>query len=118
MSSDFAAAVFERVKKIPAGHVCTYGSVAKDAGRPGAARAVGRILSKNPYTEANGYKGDEVVPCHRVTNAKGVLTGHFGDTSIESLSVKRNLLTEEGVEFVGFDRVAPPCMSKHVDSAQ
>lgn len=114
MSNDFAAAVFASVKKIPAGHVCSYGAVAKDAGRPGAARAVGRILSKNTFTEANGYVGDEVVPCHRVTNTKGELTGHFGKTSFDALSTKRDLLAKEGVAFTKSGTVAPPCLSKHV----
>ncbi|MGV1003572.1 MAG: MGMT family protein [Candidatus Nanopelagicales bacterium] len=46
MVSDFTEALLDVVSAIPAGQIRTYGEVAADAGRPGAARAVGAILSK------------------------------------------------------------------------
>jgi O-6-methylguanine DNA methyltransferase len=65
--TDFAKKVYKVVKKIPKGETLTYGQVAVLAGRPGAARAVGNILSKN-------Y--DPQIPCHRVIRADGKLGGY------------------------------------------
>ena len=45
MEETFEAAVHRVVRSIPAGEVLTYGEVALEAGRPGAARGVGRILA-------------------------------------------------------------------------
>ncbi len=57
-------------------------------GNPGASRAVGRILNKNP---------DPVtVPCHRVIMSDGRLGGYaFGKQR------KKELLENEGVTFDG-----------------
>ena len=68
--TEFESAVYEAVKRIPEGKVSTYGQIAKLAGYPGAARAVGNALHRNP-DETN-------VPCHRVVNASGGLAGSFG----------------------------------------
>ena len=61
--------IYEAVKKIPKGKVATYGQVAALAGNPGMCRAVGNALHKNPDP---GH-----VPCYRVVNAKGELSGEF-----------------------------------------
>lgn len=66
----FAERVYEATANIPCGMVSKYGDVAVMAGYPGAARAVGNVLHKNPY--------DEIIPCHRVVNAKGRLATCFG----------------------------------------
>lgn len=65
-------AIFDIVKLIPEGRVCSYGVIAKFAGAGFTARLVGRAMS------ASG--GQEDVPAHRVVNSKGELTGrmHFG----------------------------------------
>lgn len=63
----FRKAVTEVVQAIPAGQTLTYGEVAERAGRPGAARAVGQVLARNPFAL--------LVPCHRVLGAKGELGG-------------------------------------------
>jgi len=65
--TDFSQRVYKTVKGIPKGETLTYGEVAILAGRPGAARAVGNILSKN---------FDPKVPCHRVIRADGKLGGY------------------------------------------
>jgi methylated-DNA-[protein]-cysteine S-methyltransferase len=52
------------------GQVATYGAVAKQIGKPKAARAVGAALGSNPIPI--------VVPCHRVIGASGTLTGYAG----------------------------------------
>ena len=61
--------IYEAVKKIPRGRVATYGQIAEMAGDKKMARAVGNALHKNPDPEH--------IPCFRVVNAKGELSGAF-----------------------------------------
>jgi O-6-methylguanine DNA methyltransferase len=70
------------VASIPTGRVSTYGDVARLAGRPGAARAVGNILRE---------AAEPGLPYHRVIAAGGQLGG-FG----RSPHLKRALLAAEG----------------------
>lgn len=79
----FRRRVLATVRRIPAGHVATYGDVAEAAGYPRAARAVGNIM-----------KGCSVagVPCHRVVAAGGRIGGYGGNESL-----KRALLRAEGL---------------------
>ena len=63
--------IYEAVKKIPKGHVATYGRIAEMAGEPKMARAVGNALHKNPDPDN--------IPCFRVVNSKGELAGEFAD---------------------------------------
>ncbi len=60
--TSFSEDVYQVVRTIPKGKVMTYGEVAVAAGHPGAARAVGTILSKN-------YDPD--IPCHRIIRSDG-----------------------------------------------
>jgi len=60
--TEFSNSVLQVVREIPRGQVMSYGEVAKQAGRPGAARAVGSIMKQN---------FDPTVPCHRVIRADG-----------------------------------------------
>lgn len=60
--TEFREKVYAVVRNIPKGSVMSYGDVARAAGHPGAARAVGTVLSKN-------Y--DPLVPCHRVIRRDG-----------------------------------------------
>lgn len=77
------------VSRVPPGRVTTYGDVARMAGRPGAARAVGSILARATR------RG---LPYHRVIAAGGALGGY------SDLTIKRALLSAEGIE-VGPSRV-------------
>ena len=63
----FRESVFEIVQKIPRGKVLTYGEVARRAGNPKSARAVGAILKTNYNPE---------IPCHRVIRSDGSLGGY------------------------------------------
>lgn len=63
----FKDKVFSIVKKIPRGETLTYKEVAIIAGKPGAQRAVGNILSTN---------FDPTIPCHRVIRSDGKLGGY------------------------------------------
>jgi O-6-methylguanine DNA methyltransferase len=82
-SPPFANRVLTVVRRIPPGRVATYGDVAKLAGRPRAARAVGNVMK---------HCGRRDVPCHRVIAAGGRLGGYGG-----SEVLKRALLVAEGV---------------------
>ena len=82
--------IYEAVKKIPKGKVATYGQVAKMAGNPKMARAVGNALHHNP--------DPDLIPCYRVVNAKGELAGAFAFGGEE---VQADLLRADGIEVVG-----------------
>ena len=79
----FQDAVLRELARVPYGTTETYGALAAKAGRPGAARAVGTVMNRNPIPI--------VLPCHRVVGANGSLTGYAG-----GLDVKRRLLQLEG----------------------
>ena len=97
---NFTEMVYGATRKIPEGSVCTYGQIAAHVGAPKAARAVGAALRKNPYGIESGCTLKEMVPCHRVVNRKGELTGFFGKSDEDALSRKQQLLESEGVEIV------------------
>jgi len=84
--SDFERAVLEEVKKIPYGATASYGEIARRVGRPGGARAVGRVMGKNPIPL--------IIPCHRVV-ASGGKTGGFSAPG--GIKLKRKMLMLEGV---------------------
>jgi len=84
-----ARRIYEVVKRIPYGRVATYGQVAALAGDRNMARAVGNALHKNPDPEN--------IPCHRVVNSKGELSGAF---AFGGASVQAKLLEAEGVQLV------------------
>jgi methylated-DNA-[protein]-cysteine S-methyltransferase len=63
-------AVWQALARIPFGEVRTYAQVARELGRPGAARAVGAACAANPVSL--------IVPCHRVVAADGGLGGYTG----------------------------------------
>jgi methylated-DNA-[protein]-cysteine S-methyltransferase len=65
----FFRRVLEETARIPFGAVSTYGTVAKLAGSPRAARAAGNALHDNPVPI--------VVPCHRVVPSSGGI-GRYG----------------------------------------
>lgn len=81
--------IYEVVKQIPRGCVATYGQVAALAGSRRWSRVVGYALHANPDPEH--------IPCHRVVNRFGEVSGAFafggGNRQVE-------LLEAEGVEFI------------------
>ena len=84
--SSFYQKVWKACAEIPKGQVRTYGWIAKRLGKPGAARAVGQALGKNPFAPT--------VPCHRVVGADGSMTGYSGRGGVKA---KKRLLVREGV---------------------
>lgn len=90
---DFFDKVYKVVAKIPYGKVTTYGAIAEVCGIKSSARTVGWAI--------NGTK-ESGLPCHRVVNRLGELTGklHFGEPTL-----MEDLLRSEGVEFTKTSRV-------------
>ena len=67
----FQHEVWAALRRIPPGATRTYGEIAREIGRPGAARAVGAACGSNPVAV--------VIPCHRVVRGDGDLGGyHWG----------------------------------------
>lgn len=83
----FTADVLRACSQIRWGDVVSYGDLARLAGHPGTARAVGQVMRRNPVAP--------FVPCHRVVGADGSLTGFGG-----GLALKTRLLELEGRKVV------------------
>ena len=77
-------AVWKALKRVPAGQTITYGELAKRAGYPGAARAVGSAVACNPLPV--------VIPCHRVVPASGGIGKYSAKGGVRR---KRELLDME-----------------------
>ena len=83
----FQKKVWDEIDKIPRGKVITYGQIAKNIGKPKAARAVANACGANPNPIET--------PCHRVICSNGDIGGYSGSDGVER---KIELLKEEGVE--------------------
>lgn len=68
--SEFTMRVLNEVAKVPFGRTITYGQLAAKIGAPGACRAVGSALGRNPLPV--------IIPCHRVVAANGTGGYAFG----------------------------------------
>jgi methylated-DNA-[protein]-cysteine S-methyltransferase len=90
----FQRKVIRHCRRIPAGETLSYGQLAARAGRPRAARAVGRVMATNRFPL--------IVPCHRVIAANGKLGGY---SAPQGLAMKRRLLADEGRSTEGLRRV-------------
>jgi methylated-DNA-[protein]-cysteine S-methyltransferase len=84
--SPFTRSVLEATNHVPCGTVVTYGQIAEGIGQPGASRAVGNALGRNPVPI--------VVPCHRVIKSDGSMGWYTGGPHL-----KQKLLDIEGVHF-------------------
>lgn len=88
----FQRRVYQLLRGIPAGATLSYGELAARLGSPGAARAVGQALGKNPFAI--------VVPCHRVLAAGGRLGGF---SAAGGTSTKQKMLAIEQAQRSLFD---------------
>jgi methylated-DNA-[protein]-cysteine S-methyltransferase len=79
----FQQRVWRALADIPRGATESYAALAQRIGAPGAARAVGAAVGRNPWSV--------VVPCHRVVGQGGALTGYAG-----GVARKQALLRLEG----------------------
>lgn len=86
----FHLAVYQRMRSVRAGETTSYGELARLLGKPGAARAVGQAMARNPFPI--------VVPCHRVL-AYGGRPGGF--SAYGETTAKARLLALEGVQLAG-----------------
>jgi methylated-DNA-[protein]-cysteine S-methyltransferase len=85
--------VLAAVREIPWGEVTTYGRLARQIDRPGAARAVGGAVGRCPV--------GLIIPCHRVIAGDGSLGGYGGDwfgSRERLLELKSELLAREGID--------------------
>jgi len=81
---DFQRKVLEKCAEIPPGEIRPYGWIAREIGNPGAVRAVGTALGRNPVPV--------LIPCHRVVRTDGRIGNYaFGSP------MKRQLLEHEGL---------------------
>lgn len=79
----FQEKVWAALQQIPYGETRTYGQIAREAGSPKGARAVGMACNRNPILL--------LIPCHRVVGSTGKLVGFAA-----GLSTKEWLLRLEG----------------------
>ena len=81
---EFHRRVYDAARAIPPGGTLSYGDIARRVGAPGAARAVGQALGRNPFPI--------VVPCHRVLAAGGKIGGFSAQGGV---ATKRRMLAIE-----------------------
>lgn len=87
MGTAFQQQVWHQLLKIPYGSTTTYGAIAKAIAADHAthyvsSQAVGNAIARNPIMI--------IIPCHRVINAKGDLSGYAG-----GIATKAQLLSHE-----------------------
>jgi methylated-DNA-[protein]-cysteine S-methyltransferase len=80
----FQRSVWTALRRVPAGHLTSYGALAREIGSPKAVRAVGAANGANPVSL--------VIPCHRAIGSDGSLTGYAG-----GIPRKRWLLAHEQI---------------------
>ena len=91
----FQKRVLEAEYRIPRGCVSTYQRIARYVQHPGAARAVGNALARNPFPV--------IIPCHRAIRSDGTTGGFQGGPDM-----KRALLEYEGNRFDSRNRMILP----------
>ena len=92
--SGFHRSVLTATATIPKGEVRPYGWLAKEVGNPGAVRAVGSAMARNPIPL--------IIPCHRVVRTDGMI----GNYSLGGPHNKRSLLDAEGASPGELERLA------------
>lgn len=101
--TDFTRSVLNATSYIPYGKVTTYGEIATMINKPGASRAVGNALGRNPVPV--------VIPCHRVVLANGAMGWYTGGPQI-----KEALLDIEGVHLRSRQNAAQPSLHAFTNS--
>ncbi|WP_150048732.1 MULTISPECIES: methylated-DNA--[protein]-cysteine S-methyltransferase [Methylomonas] len=96
-ASPFTQRIYAAARAIPAGRTLTYGQLAEAAGKPGAARAVGSAMSKNPIPL--------LIPCHRVIGSGNKLCGFSAHGGLDT---KAKMLALEGVSLVRRQPITTP----------
>jgi methylated-DNA-[protein]-cysteine S-methyltransferase len=88
-ASPFQRRVWEITRLIPYGETRSYGWIAGQLSKDGAARAVGRALGKNPLPV--------IIPCHRVVAKNGSLGGYSGGVGIKKELLKLEASKDKAV---------------------
>ena len=94
--SPFHRSIYAVARTIPWGRTATYGSLARQVGEPGAARAIGQAMGRNPIPI--------IVPCHRVIASSGKLGGF---SAHGGTATKERLLALEGIELAAMAPLLP-----------
>jgi methylated-DNA-[protein]-cysteine S-methyltransferase len=81
----FAASVLTKCRQLQFGQTISYSGLARKSGRPGACRAAGSALARNPLPL--------IIPCHRVLRTDGGLGGF---SAPGGTAVKKKMLELEG----------------------
>lgn len=89
-ATPFQQAAWRKLREIPHGQVRSYQWMAEALGSPKAMRAIGQANRRNPVPI--------LIPCHRVIAKNGTLGGYMGGAE-KGLTIKRFLLSLEGVQF-------------------
>ena len=87
-ATSFQRRVWEEARLIPYGETRSYAWVARQVGKPKAARGVGQAMASNPFPI--------IIPCHRVITSQGKLGGFGG-----GLDMKKQLLALEAAASTG-----------------
>lgn len=85
--NEISEKVYAELSNIDSGATMSYGEIAKKINKPKAARAIGRIVGKNPVAP--------IIPCHRVVSKNKKLTGFSAEGGVE---LKKRMLSNEGVD--------------------
>lgn len=81
--TDFQHRVWDAVQSIPYGRTHSYAQIAEEIGSPGASRAVGVAVGRNPIPI--------IVGCHRVIGSGGHLNGYVGGIDCKKALLAREL---------------------------
>jgi O-6-methylguanine DNA methyltransferase len=108
--SEFERAVLLKALEIPRGEVRPYGWIAREIGRPGAFRAVGSALNKNPIPL--------LIPCHRVVKSDGQIGEYaYGPAAKTAMLVSEGLdpawltgLAQARTRFIGNTETGRFCL--------
>ncbi len=103
----FHQAVYTATRSVRWGRVATYGEIARGIGSPGAARAVGHALSRNPIAI--------IIPCHRILAAGGKIGGF---SAHGGAGAKARLLEIEGAHYRRGASANPDFLRRHSGEAQ
>lgn len=106
VGTPFQCRVWALVREIPFGATRTYGEIARQLGKPGAARAVGQACRANPLLV--------LVPCHRVVGVKGMPCGYAGGAAL--LLALQALEGRAKKEHEGDERAARNRREQSIDS--
>lgn len=103
--SPFHGKVYQALRTVPAGSTVSYIQLATLAGSPGASRAVGTAMAKNPWPL--------LVPCHRVLTERGSLGGFSAPGGV---ATKVRILDLEGapLDRLALLTLADPRLGKHI----